>query len=151
KGLAVETGRTTFRLGRDAFPFAQVAVGGADLLAPGSARAVFTDARGGEGRPLGRRCEGQAPGPGRTPGRCGGDLGGRARLRFRARLCFFAGTGLVRLRFTLHNPDRARHKGGLWDLGDPGSVLFRDLSLELGLADAAGLRTVWLAEPSGEA
>jgi YetA-like protein len=53
----------------------------------------------------------------------------RALVRFVARFCFFAGTGLVRLRLTLHNPRRAQHQGGLWDLGDPGSVLFRDLSV----------------------
>jgi len=44
-----------------------------------------------------------------------------SRHRFLARLCFFAGTGLARLRLTLHNPDAARHRGGLWDLGDKGS------------------------------
>src|SRR5262249_10514617 len=54
---------------------------------------------------------------------------GRPVCRFVARLCFFAGTGLVRLRVTLHNPARARHKGGLWDLGDPCSVYFDALSL----------------------
>lgn len=50
-------------------------------------------------------------------------------LTFRAQLCFFHGTGLVRLRLTLHNSQRARHPGGLWDLGDPNSFLFREFSL----------------------
>ena len=31
----------------------------------------------------------------------------------------------------LHNPQRAMHPGGIWDLGDPGSVLFKDFSLNL--------------------
>jgi hypothetical protein len=54
---------------------------------------------------------------------------GRPVCRFVARLDFFAGTGLVRFRLTLHNPDRARHQGGLWDSGDPRSVYFDSLSL----------------------
>ncbi|MGD9647342.1 MAG: hypothetical protein AB7U73_16635 [Pirellulales bacterium] len=56
-------------------------------------------------------------------------------LRFVCRLCFFAG-GFVRVRLTIHNPRRALHPGGLWDLGDSGSVMFR--SLELAVRPDAG-------------
>ena len=52
-------------------------------------------------------------------------------LRVSARLSFFATTGLVRCDLTLHNSRRARHKGGLWDLGDRGSHLFEDFSIHL--------------------
>ncbi len=62
------------------------------------------------------------------------DTGG---LRFRVRTCFFAGTGLARVRVTVHNPRRARHRGGLWDLGDPGSIVLNDLVLQTRLAGAA--------------
>src|SRR5262249_52873017 len=58
--------------------------------------------------------------------------------------------GLVRLRLTVHNPDRARHPGGVWDLGDRGSMFFRDLSLELPLPGEGAARVSWAAEP-GEA
>lgn len=54
----------------------------------------------------------------------------RVSLRVKMRLSFFAGGGLVRAEVTLHNPRRARHRGGLWDLGDAGSVLFRDFTVE---------------------
>lgn len=53
--------------------------------------------------------------------------------RFCCRLHFFAGKSLCRLELTLHNPQRARHEGGLWDLGDAGSFIFRGLSFELPL------------------
>ena len=69
-------------------------------------------------------------------------------LRFRARLCFFDGTGLARARLTLHNPRRARHRGGLWDLGDAGSICFRDLSLRINLG---GTGTVSWTAAVGEA
>ncbi|HJT32846.1 MAG TPA: hypothetical protein VJ783_12470 [Pirellulales bacterium] len=72
------------------------------------------------------------------------------RLKFRAQLCFFHGTGLTRVRFTLHNSQRARHRGGLWDLGDPNSFLFREFSLGVQfIADKNGC-TRWTPE-SGEA
>ncbi len=51
-------------------------------------------------------------------------------LRVILRLNFYAGTGLVKLEVTLHNPKKAKHEGGLWDLGDRGSVFFEDLSVE---------------------
>ena len=68
-----------------------------------------------------------------------GEFAGTSGLRFVCRCCFFAGSGLVRARLTIHNPRRAAHRGGLWDLGDPGSVLFRSLELLVrpGAHDAA--------------
>jgi hypothetical protein len=39
---------------------------------------------------------------------------------------------------TLHNPRRARHRGGLWDLGDPGSILLADFSQSVSLSGASG-------------
>ncbi len=35
----------------------------------------------------------------------------------------------------IHNPQRAQHRDGIWDLGDPGSVLFERFALELPFAD----------------
>ncbi|MGK2907148.1 MAG: hypothetical protein ACSLFH_12500 [Desulfuromonadales bacterium] len=48
-------------------------------------------------------------------------------LRFASRLHFFAGCMTVKVEFTLHNPRSAIHPQGLWDLGGPGSVLFKEL------------------------
>ena len=53
--------------------------------------------------------------------------GNREVCKGECRLSFWSGTGLVRFEFTLWNPNAARHKGGLWDLGDPGSIFFRSL------------------------
>jgi hypothetical protein len=65
------------------------------------------------------------------------------------RLCFFEGSGLVRLRITLHNPRPARHPGGRWDLGDPGSVFFEALTLMLWLSGPGEPRVAWRAESGG--
>src|SRR5690554_5272549 len=50
--------------------------------------------------------------------------------RFVCELRIFLETGLVQVELVTHNPKRARHPGGLWDLGDPGSVYFRELAVE---------------------
>lgn len=72
---------------------------------------------------------------------------GAALPELEVRLSFFAGTGLVRVEFTLRNPRAARHRGGLWDLGDPGSFLFQDLSILVRAPAPPRARIAWRAEP----
>ncbi len=67
-------------------------------------------------------------------------------LRLGVRWSFFAGTGRAVADVTLHNPRRARHAGGMWDLGDAGSVMFRDFSLPVGLASADDCRVLYRCE-----
>ncbi|OAG26992.1 RIFT barrel domain-containing protein [Thermodesulfatator autotrophicus] len=52
-------------------------------------------------------------------------------LLFYQRLSFWHNLPLVKVEFTIRNPRRAKHKGGYWDLGDPGSMYIKDLSLIL--------------------
>ena len=49
-------------------------------------------------------------------------------LLFTCRLHFYAGTMTVKAAMQLHNPQAAVHPHGLWDLGDPGAILFQSLS-----------------------
>jgi hypothetical protein len=58
-------------------------------------------------------------------------------LRVVARWSVFAGTDCVLAEITLHNPRRARHRGGLWDLGDPGSILLKDFTQTIALVGGA--------------
>jgi len=55
---------------------------------------------------------------------------GEPLARFQCELRIFRETGLVQVELVTNNPKRARHPGGLWDLGDPGSVYFRELAIE---------------------
>ncbi|WP_289103166.1 hypothetical protein [uncultured Marinobacter sp.] len=48
---------------------------------------------------------------------------------FNCRLRIYLQTGLANIEMQIHNPKRTRHPGGLWDLGDEGSVYFRSLEL----------------------
>src|SRR6185312_690866 len=61
-----------------------------------------------------------------------------------ARVECFAGSGAARIAITVRNPRRARHSGGLWELGDEGAVFFRDLSLRVPLRE--GMRATCATE-----
>ncbi|MBI3408472.1 MAG: hypothetical protein HY040_08975 [Planctomycetes bacterium] len=127
-------------------PIQSVGHSGNEVLASESTRLVFKDANGRIAKPQVEHVAFEERGPVRATLRVEGHFRGRSACRFVARLCFFAGTGLVRVRLTLHNPNRAKHRGGLWDLGDPGSILFRELALELDVASDAAGEIVWRAE-----
>ena len=56
-----------------------------------------------------------------------------------ARISYFADSPVIRVQLTLHNPKRAAHPGGLWDLGDAGSALFKSFSVHLKLPGSGGV------------
>ena len=49
-------------------------------------------------------------------------------LRISLLLRFWHQAGIIEVEARLHNPQRAMHPGGLWDLGDPGSIQFHAFS-----------------------
>ncbi len=147
-GVQVDTGKTRFVIrpgGR--FPFESVESGHAPLLE--DAGLFVTNAQGAVARASLDRVELEESGPLRAVVRLSGTAltgVGRA-LYVTARLHFYAGLPTVRVLLTLTNPERAQHPGGFWDLGDPGSVLFRDASLLLRLAGSGDLALQYTAEP----
>jgi len=52
-------------------------------------------------------------------------------LLFQSRLSFYAGHSFCMIEFTILNPKSAAHPGGFWDLGGPGSIFFKDLSINI--------------------
>ncbi|ONF45447.1 hypothetical protein BTO32_03055 [Marinobacter lutaoensis] len=56
---------------------------------------------------------------------------GRVVAILRVRLTAFRNNRQVRCELGIHNPRRASHPGGLWDLGDPGSVYFKALTIRV--------------------
>ncbi|MFC4258492.1 hypothetical protein ACFOZ5_05505 [Marinobacter lacisalsi] len=57
------------------------------------------------------------------------DASGTRLVRFNCQVTLYP-DGLCLVDNTIHNPKRARHPGGLWDLGDPGSIHFTAMFLE---------------------
>lgn len=152
----VDTGAARFRFAKDRpWPFLSVATAHGKVAgdggetpggrAPGS-RLEFTPGGGGEGRFRIAKCAVESAGAaaltlawtGSLTGPDGGSEGETCELR--ARVTVHAGAALAKAEFTLWNPRPARHKGGLWDLGDPGSFLFRALSLPLAFAGEGSFR-----------
>jgi hypothetical protein len=146
-GIVIDTGAVAFHLDRPGFgfsPFSGALLDGRDITRRSWNFILCEQRFGPPNLPGIHRSTLETAGPVRATVRSEGTL---ARCRFLARVSFFAGTGLVRLRLTLHNPKAARHRGGLWDLGDAGSVLFRRLWLQLGLSDHRRSRLTWTVEP----
>ena len=78
-------------------------------------------------------------GPLRTTVRLAGELqgGGESLANVVLRVHCFAGLSTVRCEVTLHNPRKAEHPGGLWDLGSGGSIYLRDAALVLSHPEAS--------------
>ncbi len=135
--IRVDTGSAQFHLrtaGR--FPFDSILASGVEAVDAARTRFVVEDEGGRVYEPVIHRLEVEESGPLRTAVLVEGDLvrpGDEPLLHFIARLHFFAGSAGVRFVITLRNPRKADHPGGLWDLGNGGSVYLRDASLSLAL------------------
>ncbi len=72
---------------------------------------------------------------------------GKRLTRFACRLDLYAGNQNARLEVCIHNPGRACHSGGLWDLKDPGSIPFQALESKIAVGSTD---KVWI-QPEAEA
>lgn len=145
--VAVDTGRAAFRIRRGGrFPFDAAHVGAAPAIDPERTGLRVEDAKGLAYAPRIERIALEERGPLRACVRVEGALeasGAREPLAdLCARLHFFAGSATVRVALTIRNPRPARHPGGVWELGDPGSIYFRDGSLALALPAGAGAAAI---------
>jgi len=52
-------------------------------------------------------------------------------IAYESRISFFLEHSHVEVEFCIHNPNAAAHPGGLWDLGDQGSIYFKELSANI--------------------
>jgi hypothetical protein len=75
--------------------------------------------------------------------------GGRTLALF-MRLEFFSGHPVVRIRLTIRNQQRAAHPGGIWELGDAGSLLLQEVSIVLPASGQSSPRLLLSAEPGNE-
>ena len=67
-------------------------------------------------------------------------------VKLQLRLEAWPVAGLFRVETRLRNTRRAHHKGGLWDLGDPGSLRFNGLHLNISSPNLQPATLQWKAE-----
>lgn len=139
-GIAVSTGTTTFSFAPGArFPFSASAIGAGGVSHAFESGLTYTDGSGRRIHCVTRRVSIEEQGQQRVTIAADGNCPGVPALRFQARIDLFAGLPVVALALTIHNTRRARHAGGIWVLGDPGSLLFKDLSFRVALASPGGV------------
>jgi hypothetical protein len=129
--------------------FDEVASEGVPIGKALGSQIVLTDAGGQAYEPRIDHIEVGAPGPVRLSLDVRGKLialGQEPLANFSARMNFYAGSGMVELKLTIQNPRAAKHVGGLWDLGDPGSIRFRDFSLHTALQTERAV-VMWTVQP----
>ncbi|MBI5657487.1 MAG: hypothetical protein HZC44_12015 [Geobacter sp.] len=140
----VSTGVAEFIIDTKEFrPFRSITVSDKELLASGGASCLL----GLEGSTLTPTVDmivAETEGPIRALIRLEGRFGPDElnAPRFVCRIHFFAGSSHVMLDFTLLNPRAASHPRGLWDLGDSGSLLFKELALQFPLVCSVNSRII---------
>ena len=146
--FTIDTGSAAFSVSQKGLgPFDSVVIAGRELIDSSGSGIHLLDRNG---RNIPAKVESIAieeEGPLRSTIKMDGNflISSRERINFLSRLTFFAGLSTVLLEFQLHNPRAALHPGGLWDLGDPHSFHFSDLSLAMNTA-APVTELTWLAE-----
>lgn len=145
--LSIDTGKAIFILDKKTFsPFQSVTVSGAEIIDASNSNVRLTDENQVEYIPIIRNISIETSGLMRSTIRIDGYFESGERkvfCDFFARLFFYAGKSLTKIDFTIRNPKAASHPGGLWDLGDDGSVYFDDFSFQLGLAEKNDTSIFW--------
>jgi hypothetical protein len=135
--VTVETGTARFELGTgQVFPFCSVQVAGQEAVGTKASRLAVENETGHTYLAQIDQIQVEEVGPARAQIRLRGQLvalNSEPLIALDARLHFFAGSTVVRLELTMCNPRKADHPGGLWDLGNGGSVYLRDAALTLAL------------------
>ncbi|WP_425616594.1 hypothetical protein NA78x_000243 [Anatilimnocola sp. NA78] len=147
----ITTGAITLQLapGSDVIVRSLRGQDGPQILGPDGVRLVVADQHGKRRRVQITSLKALEEGPVRAQIAIEGVLGQGTGLRVTGTVSFFAGLNQLRIELTAQNPRRAKHPGGFWDLGDPGSVLLKEWSLEIDAAVGDGMQVEWLEQPGG--
>lgn len=139
KTVEVDTNAAKFVLNSKIFrPFESVLIGDQVIIDNKNSNVILKDENGKCHTPFINNIDMETEGPVRSTLKIDGvfKTGQRAHIaNFIARIHFFLNSSLIKIEFTIHNPKAAKHPGGLWDLGDPGSIYFKDISVNIAIAD----------------
>ena len=135
----IDTKAATFILNSRTFkPFESVIVNGIDCIDSNETNVTLKDESEIHYEPIIENIINETEGNIRTTIKVEGKFKAEEKngfAKFFSRLHFFVNSSMVKMEFAIHNPRAAKHPGGLWDLGDPGSIYFKDLSVNIALAD----------------
>jgi hypothetical protein len=152
--IIIDTGKAKFTMScKSSGLFDAVEIDGHELLDRQKTKIAFTTQDGKECHFIPEKMSIETKGPVRTTVIMHGKmvLGDNTRTVYMTfRISFFAGKGLARLDCAIHNPARAMHPGGIWDLGDKNSIFFKGLSIDIGLAVDGDSSIKWRAGPGEE-
>lgn len=132
----IDTWAASFWVNKSLFkPIDRVVAGNNEILMGEETGTILTDDKGREYNAVIDKIYPETNGSIRTTLKIEGQFkkGGKSLAAFFARIYFYRNSSTIKMDFTIHNPRAAKHPGGLWDLGDPGSIFFKDLSLHLAL------------------
>ncbi len=131
--LTVNTGVASFFVNKvNLKPFDRVVIGDNDILSHTNSKIALTDETGTEYEPKIDNIIVETKGELRTTLKFEGQFKCASKsvfANFVSRVSFYVNSSIIKMEFTIHNPGAAEHTGGLWDLGDPGSIFFNDLSI----------------------
>ena len=147
--ITVTTGKYKFYINKKLFkPFDNIAVEDILLLDTDSSTTILIDSNGNHLLPIIKYIEIEKSGDLFCTIKLTGIFNNsiKNQLSFFSRLHFYAGSGLVKIEFTIRNHKPAKHFGGYWDLGDFSSFNFNDLSITLGLKNSYNTEILWSAE-----
>ncbi|MFP4354883.1 MAG: hypothetical protein ACLFUJ_07130, partial [Phycisphaerae bacterium] len=131
-GVVVDTGCAEFCVSTGTnIPFASVQQQETTLLASGGSAIRTTDQQGRVHQAVADSVRVLEQGPVRAAVLLEGALAPALdnRLLFACELHFFAGRPEVEIRLSVHNSNPASHPGGMWDLGQEGSVFLQEVAV----------------------
>lgn len=131
----VSTGVAAFVVdARELRPFRSITINNKEVLATGGSSCLL-GLEGSNPTPIVESIFAEAEGPLRAILRLEGRFNSDSiSPRFTCRIHFFARSSHLQIELSLLNPKAAKHPGGLWDLGDSGSLLFKELVFQFPLA-----------------
>lgn len=149
--ISVATGVAKFFVTKNIFkPFDRVVRDEKEILNTAKSQVILKDDQDQELEPYINKISIETQGQVRTTLKIEGnflDARKKSLANFFARIHFYANQSFVRIDFTIHNPRAAKHPGGLWDLGDPGSIYFNDLSLHFAINNNYQASVSWRTDP----
>lgn len=145
--MTVDTDKAIFSMDKKTFlPFSSVKISGLELIDAQNCSMVLKDDTREALKPVINKMDIETSGFLRSTILVEGVFESRDRKEFAeffSRLSFYAGKSIVKIDFTIRNPRAAKHPGGLWDLGDDGSLYFDDLAFCFGLNTKEDASIFW--------